>query len=291
LLAAVIGFAVARSGGGRTAPVPLDRHASNVVLRIAFPADWHPRTVPAPPLLGMTDELALASRDGAGVMLVVGRALTSDPTLLPSSLLKGLARAPAVRSVRLGPYRLYRYLDLRPRGDSVPESIYALPTTAGTILGVCVTRRDIPVLTSGCERVLGTLRLTSAAPLALGLSVGYARTLSAAIGKLNTVRVSAGARLRSGPQSIEARAARALAVAHMTAAAAVARLSAGPASTANRALASALGRTGAAYSALARAIGKQSARAYRTAQVTVGAAMKALRSAFAQLGQLGYRVS
>jgi hypothetical protein len=94
LLAAVIGFAVARSGGGRTAPVQLDRHASNVVLRIAFPADWHRRTVPAPPLLGMTDELALASRDGAGVMLVVGRALTSDPTLLPSSLLKKAWRAP-----------------------------------------------------------------------------------------------------------------------------------------------------------------------------------------------------
>jgi hypothetical protein len=290
LLAAAVGFLVARSGGGREVPVPLDRYASNRVLRIAFPADWHQRVAPALRLLDVTDDLALAPRDGAG-MLVIGRSITSAPSLLPSSLLAGLARPPVLRGVRLGRYRLYRYLDLLPRGQDFPESIYALPTTAGTILGVCIVRRHARDLTGGCERVLGTIRLTSAAPLPLGLSATYARALDAVIGKLNAVRVSAGARLRSGPQSVEARAAQALAAAHLTAATAVAHLSAGQASTANLALAGGLRTTGSAYSALAAALRKRSSRAYQSAEALVGAAMQALRSAFAQLGRLGYRVS
>jgi len=260
-------------------------------VRIAFPADWYRRAPPALPLLDLTDELALAPRDGGGLVLVIGRTTTSGPSLLPSSLLADLAHAPVPRSVRLGPYGLYRYLDLLPRGDDVPESIYALPTSAGTILGVCVMRTEAGGLAGDCERVLGTLRLTSAAPLALGLSASYARALSAVINKLNAVRVSAGARLRSGSQSIEVRAARMLAVAHTTAATVVGGLSAGPASTANRALASALRTTGAAYAALAGAVAKQSAGAYRIAEAQVGAAMNSLHSAFAQLGRLGYRVS
>ena len=81
-----------------------------------------------------------------------------------------------------------------------------------------------------------------------------------------------------------------LASAHATAAAAVAQLDAGPASSQNSALADALRSVASAYTALSRAAARHDAAGYKAATAAVSSAEQALSTAFAALEKLGYRV-
>jgi hypothetical protein len=193
--------------------------------------------------------------------------------------------------VTLGGLRFYRYLNLSPRGATL-ESVYALPSTVGTILGECVTGGARPSFARSCERVLATLRLSSGSLLPLGVSVSYAHALNQAISTLNAVRSGAGAQLHApGNAGARAKAAASLAAAHAAASAAVSRLDAGPASTANSSLASALTLAANAYTALARAAAHSDVRAYASAEVSLANATSAMAAALAQLGRLGYSVA
>ena len=292
LLAAAAGFFVARSGGGRATPVPLSRHAANGLIQVAFPADWRRSAARAPALLRLTDQLAVAPGGDTGRGLVIGRsAATGDQRLLPTALLSALARAPVPGVVVLGKLKWYRYLNLSPRGGAPRESIYALPTSRGTVLAACIRPGDRMGLISSCERVLSTLRLISSTALTPGPDVAYARALNAVIAKLNTIRTRAGAQLRAGGRSAAARAAATLAAAHTSAAGTLGRLDAGSAQAANRALTNALRMTGAAYAALGSAAASQAPARYRSARASLVVAMQALGVAFAQLSRLGYPVS
>jgi hypothetical protein len=293
LLAAAAGFFVARSGGGRAAPVPLSRHAANGLIQVAFPADWRRSAARAPALLRLTEQLAVAPGGDTGRGLVIGRsAATGDQRLLPTALLSALARAPVPGVVVLGKLKWYRYLNLSPRGGGPPrESIYALPTSRGTVLATCIGPADRMRLISSCERILSTLRLISSTALTPGPDVAYARALNAVIAKLNTIRTRAGTQLRAGGRSAAARAAATLAAAHTSAAGTLGRLDAGSAQAANRALTNALRMTGAAYAALGSAAASQAPARYRSARASLVVAMQALGVAFAQLSRLGYPVS
>jgi len=294
LLAAAAGFFVARSGGGRATPVPLSRHAANGLIQVAFPADWRRSAARAPALLRLTEQLAVAPEGDTGWGLVIGRSpATGDQRLLPTALLSALARAPVPGVVVLGKLKWYRYLNLSPRGGGPPrESIYALPTSRGTVLAACIgPASDRMGLISSCERVLSTLRLISSTALTPGPDVAYARALNAVIAKLNTIRTRAGAQLRAGGRSAAARAAATLAAAHISAAGTLGRLDAGSAQAANRALTNALRMTGAAYAALGSAAASQAPARYRSARASLVVAMQALGVAFAQLSRLGYPVS
>ena len=291
VIAALLGFTIARATGtGHSSPAPA-RHVSAGSLSITLPSGWRRQTPQADPQLGLGDELALAPASSGG-MLLIGRTVTANSDLLPQGLLSSLAVAPTPQIVSLGRISFYRYLNLSPRGQSTAETVYAAPTTLGTVLGVCVTRHAPAGFARSCELVLASLRLGSGTVLALGPSSSYATGLNAVLSKLNAVRSSAGSQLGSARDAAaQANAANALAAAHAAAAAELARLDAGTATAANSAVASALRMTADAYRALAVAAATGNAHGYSAASSAVTGAAQTLKSALARLSALGYQVT
>jgi ATPase family associated with various cellular activities (AAA) len=294
VVAGLLGLLLAvATGGSNSPPAPLNGHATAGPLRVSFPTNWKQETPPASPALGLTDELALAPSSSTGGTVVIGRATTTDASLLPQKLLASLPSQPKPQVVSLNGAQYYRYLDLTPQGANGPVSVYALPTTAGTVIGACLKSGASARFAGECERVLGTVRPTSGSVLALGPSAAYASGLNAAISKLNLVRATADPQLRSArTPAAQVRAANELAAAHKSAAATVSGLSAGPAESANVTLAASLLSTSDAYASLARAAaGGGDTQGYATASAALARAQGQLRAAFTQLSQLGYATS
>jgi hypothetical protein len=293
LVAAVLGFLLAREPGSSAPRAPaLDRHAAAGLLRVSFPNTWRLRTPPSGPRLGLTDELALAPEAPGGGVLMIGRTATRDPTLLPQSLLRALSHAPAGQIVTFDGARLYRYLNLSPSDANWPESVYALPTTIGTVLAVCVEHGAVSSFASSCERVIATIRLASGSVLAIGPMASYASALDAAITKLNAAHSVLGSKLRNARTvADQAKAANELATVYFNATTAVGRLSAGTAQAANLELASALRSTGDGYAALGGAAAHHDASGYAAARSSLAHAASALTAAFVQLASFGYAVA
>ena len=299
VIVAVIGFAVARSsrgggGGSGETPPALSNHAATTSFRVSYPADWHRLSAtPAGVLPPLGDALALAPKASGG-QLVIGTTPVGDSASgqLPAALASALAQTPNGEVVELGGQHLERYLDLSPRGQSATESVYLLPTTAGTIGAVCAADKPSAAFTATCERVLATLRLTSGSALALGIDTGYALKLNAIVATLNSARRAVGPGLLTGSLQARAQAAQRLAAAHAAAAAAAARLSPAGAdlTKANQTLVSALGQTAAAYRTLGQAITGRRQAAYRDAQAKLAAGARILGAAFTSLRGLGYRI-
>jgi serine/threonine protein kinase len=281
-LAAVVGFVVASSSSGGGTAAALTGSATAGSLEMSFPASWQQQTsVPTTPGLQLTSPLAVASPATSGELLV-GGASPGGPTLLPASLISALPSAPHGEAVRLGAMDFYRYRDLQPSGAIGPEAVYALPTSAGTVVGVCVLPSSgASVVGVECERMLGSLKLTSGSALPLGPSQSYATALSRALATLNAVRAGAGAQLaKAGTAAAQATAAARLARAHEQAAAAVRAASPGPAEqTANAVIAAALARIAGGYSAMATAARGGNGSGYDSARQTVTAGTAALTSA------------
>jgi ATPase family protein associated with various cellular activities (AAA) len=287
LIAAVLGSILAREMLAGPSVHWAVASARAGILQISYPSNWRVTRPPATPRLRLTDELALALGRG---LLVVGRT-TGYPGPLPQSVITRLDLATVPQIVKVGTVRLYRYATA-PQTGSASESIYTAPTTAGTIVGICRTDGGGVKFVSNCERALGTIRLRAGTFLPVGLTGTYAQTVTTVIASLNAARASQGAELARPTNSQSAvRAARDLAAAHAAAASALLRVSAGPASTVNASLANALQMSARAYTALALAAAGKDQRAYNAARVSLARASEALRSAFAQLSQLGYRVS
>jgi predicted Ser/Thr protein kinase len=290
VIAAGVGFAVAHSSGGSTASA-LSGHAAAGPLEVSFPSSWQQQgSVPTTPGISLNGSLALAASSSGGE-LVIGSATPNGATLLPASLLSALPSAPHGEAVRLGELELYRYRNLQPTGAAVPETVYALGTSSGTVLGVCVPPASGAVaFTAQCEQVLGSLKLTSGSATALGLNQAYATALGSALSALNSARVSAGATLaKAGSASAQATAAATLAQAHAHAAAAVRAANPGPAEqAANAALAAALSRIAGGYSALASAARSGNTGGYDAARQTVDGGTAALTKAVGELRKLGY---
>ena len=244
------------------------------------------------PRLKLGNEIVLRRTHPAGGALVIGTARTTDESLLPPSLRAASPGAPPQQTVVLGRAQFYRYLSLTPAGASVPETVYAVPTTAGTVIGACVLQGAAAGLLSGCEEVLASLRLSRGHTLGLGPSLALAAGLTRTIAALNVVLVSAGDRLRSatGPRA-QARAAGALAAAYDHAAASVRRLGGVSRDTdATAALAGALGRLSAGYSALGRAARRGDKRAYDAARVAIEFGAGSVTAALGRFVKLGYTV-
>jgi O-antigen/teichoic acid export membrane protein len=290
VVVAALGFTIARGISSRPRPAALDRHASVGSLEVMFPSDWRRSAPGAAQPQRLTDEIALAPATGGG-MLVIGRMVAADHDLLPPSLIASLAVAPKPRIVTLGNVRLYRYESPSSRDEHGSQSVYVVPTTVGTVVGVCRTPQATAAFLSSCQRTLGSLRLASGRFLALGPSPTYAAALNSAINHLNGVRVSAGSSLRTAPNSDgQAKAANALATAYATGATELTSLNAGSAVIANSAVAAGLRLTAVAYSALAVAAAANDAQGYSNASASVTRGSDAVNSALAQLDALGYRV-
>jgi hypothetical protein len=289
---AVVGFALARYGASKatSAPPALNRQASVADFKVNFPSNWRLVPVRTIPFLPLGDVMTLVSPQTAGAELVMGTTQTSTPADLPPRLravLPGLGR-PQV--VTLGGRGFYRYLNLNPQGETISESIYALPTTVGTITAVCSAQSADTPFTASCERVLATIRLTTGDALAITANPGYALELNHILGQLNAVRKSDGPGLRAGSVSARERAASALADAHAQAASAAKQISAVNVSVANQELISALNQNATAYRALARAAARQSPSAYGQAETALATANRSLDAVFVALRELGYQV-
>jgi hypothetical protein len=294
-LAAAVGFIVSpQSHRAPTQALGLTQTASAGHVVISYPSAWRPAsaTDPAPASLRLSAPVALVPRQGGGA-LFVGTTTATDPTLLPKGLGATLAAPPQGAAVKLGSFVFRRYLNLLPQGAAAPETVYALPTTAGTVIASCIAPSvDATLFASTCERAVGSLRLRSAAALTLTANPAFAKALGGVVATLDAARGAAGHRLAGARRPADqAAAARRLAQAHDDAAKAAARLSPGPVGAdANAAIVAALHRLGAAYAALAQAAAHHDARMYGAASKAINQADAALGAAFARLAQDGYAI-
>lgn len=288
-VAAVLGFVLARSAHGGNPALAFGKPVSAGVLEVSFPDGWRLRPARQTSLLGPIHGRVASSGGG---WIEVGTATTTDPSLLPASIVASRSGAPAAAQlVTLGGVTFYRYSGLRLRGLAGSESIYATPTRNGTVLAVCHSTSERGGFAGTCQHVVQSIRLRSGS-LSPGLVPSYASTLTAVIGKLDTARAGWGAQLSAARTARgQAAAARQLSTAHAEAAAALAALDPGPATSANLALVGALRRAADAYNALGLAAADKRARAYHLAAATVADANATLSSALGALGAFGYRVS
>jgi hypothetical protein len=295
VVAAVIGYLVSPSSGGSSAPPQpaLVGSASAGPLAISFPAGWQHQSGLVTHNLTLANQIGVSSAAPASGQLILGTANSNDPTLLPSSILSALSTAPTPQVVTLGHSQFYRYLDLTPSGASAPETIYALPTTAGIVIAVCQPNGAGAAFMSACEQVVSTLQLSSGKVLGLGPSTTYASGFSALISKLSAARTGAEAKLASATTpAAQAKAATDLSTAYQQAASALGALSPPPAAaSANASAAAALHAIASGYAALALAAKHNDHHRYASAQDAIAHGSDALSAAFSQLAKLGYVTS
>jgi O-antigen/teichoic acid export membrane protein len=286
LTAAVLGFAIARSGGSDVPRRTGETQASSGLLQLAVPVGWHYLAAGPVQQLALSDELLLRSPRADGGTLLVGRDTTGNPTAVARSFVGKLPQASTPQQVLLAGARFIRYATTPARA----KWVYVLPTTVGTVVGVCVAGESGPSFSATCERILDSIRVRAAGASAT-FPAGYATGLIAAISRLNAVRASAGAELAAARDARhEELAARKLAAAHADAAATLLRLDPGPAAGANAAVAAALRTTSDSYSSLAAAAARSDARGYANASASLRHANTALKVAFLRLRVFGLRV-
>lgn len=292
VIVAAIGFLWAHFGlpHNKTAPPPLARQGAVGSFKVDYPATW--TLTPARPVarFPLSDEIQLTSTLAGSATLVIGTAHPPNPYLLPQRLRAVLSPQPQPQTIRLGGLDFLRFTNLTPAGLNVTESVYVLPTTFGTITGVCSATTPSVTFTSGCERVLASIQVTSGSPLSLGVDTGYALALNQILTELNTARAADGPGLRATDLTTRAHAATALALAHATAATSAGAISASGMSAANPALVSALTLDSTAYRNLARAASHQDQGAYTRAVNSLQRASQALNRVYDELRVIGYRV-
>jgi Protein kinase domain len=294
VLAAALGFLVAPSKSSSSPAHPsLVGSASAGPLTISFPGGWRHQATSAVSDLTVDNELELVAARPASGTLVMGTASSVGSTLLPAGFVSALPSLPTPQVVTLGASQFYRYLDLMPKGATRPETVYALPTTAGAVIAVCQPTGTSVTFMTACERVVGTLRLSSGKVLGLGPNAAYASAVSSVTGRLNAEANSAQARLASARTPREqAKAAAQLAAASKTAASQVQKLNPGPAAvSANAAIAAALRTISDGYASLELAAMHNDRGAYQTARSEIQRASDALSAAFGQLSRSGYTIS
>jgi serine/threonine protein kinase len=296
---AVVGVAAAGAVGLLAAPTatrsapppnPLTKTASRGPITVSYPANWGPKAAAATTGLSLANQIAVGPVAPAGGALAIGTAATSDPSLLPARLLTALPTGPTAQIVTLGHAQFYRYLDLRPQGSAI-ETVYALPTTIGTVLAVCQLTNAAADVPSGCERVLATLRVTGGSVLGVGPSPAFAAALARLLSALNAGTARAATQLSVAHKAAaQAAAANSFAAAYDTAASAVAHLQPGPlASAATEALARALRAMGQQYTSLERAASHHDKHGYDAARAAIPSRFSAVTAALAQLSKLGYQ--
>jgi serine/threonine protein kinase len=260
-------------------------------IRVSVPADWQSqRTAISPPGTKLTNEISLAPTRPAGGTFVIGTVTGTDLSLLPPSW-SASASGTRPQVVMLGHNRFYRYVGFTPPGAPAGDNVYALPTSDGTVLGVCGLLGASVAFSTTCESVLGTLQLDGARPVSLGPSAGFGSQLSGVMKELNRTLADGESRLSAAGRSRDqARAARALSVAYARAASALRHLPAGPATKATAALAGALGKEGMDYGALAVAASHLDRGAYAAAGAAVAKDAGAVAAAFGELAKAGYTV-
>ncbi|HEX4344349.1 MAG TPA: hypothetical protein VHZ31_02190, partial [Solirubrobacteraceae bacterium] len=292
------------AGGPAAATSGLPEQATHAGVGLRYPAGWRPAARgPRLPGLDFTAPLVLAAGGasgaaGAGVVAgVVKDAVGSD--LLPAGLRKRLpATAPKGEPVLLGDTQALRYAQLDVGGYADALTLYAVPTSDGSVVVACHAPAGSAAFFDDCARSAATLaldglpslRLDGARALPLGPSPSYGRRVATAIGTLDRAVRAGAAHLR------QARTARGQATVARALAASVTRvasgLQAGSVSARDReghdALVGAIRALGTRYGQLATAAADGSASAYGDAADGVRRADGRVRQAVRALATLGY---
>ena len=207
LVAAVV-LGLLLGGGGDEDPAP-PRTAASILpeqgvqsgsIALEVPKGWQLLdSTPDIPGLALSDVAAYApgGRDGGrGVGIGMGDA--NDSTLLASGFREQLDLAdgevPERTAVKLGPDDLeaYRYAGLQPEGFDRTVTLYVAPTSAGVATVVCAAPPEAAeAFAPECEGIADTLQVSDAEPFPVGPDPGYAKTVNAALGRLDR-RVAAG---------------------------------------------------------------------------------------------------
>ncbi len=196
LVAAALGFGFARLLGGGSSK-PANKAASAGPVQLSFPSNWLIQDVPAAQARGLTDPLGLGPPSTGHGLLVIGTSEGRNGSLLPGPLRSALSDGSPANVVTLGALNFNVYPNIS-EGAGSNASLYALPTTAGTVFGICVTSGAPAGFTHSCERVLASVRLSSGRVVPPGQSASYASAVNQTIDKLNAARAKAGAQLALG---------------------------------------------------------------------------------------------
>jgi len=290
-----VGFVLAPASDRAPArSLPLSQTASTSRLSISYPGGWRQATAAPAAVrsLKLSGPVALVPSAGGGA-LIVGTTATVDSNLLPTGFGTTLLSAPQGTPVKLGSRIFLRYLNLLPRDASAPETVYALPTTGGTVISSCITSTaNATEFASACERAVSSVRLGSSAVLPLTGNPAFAAALGVVIRTLNGARAADGRRLEAATHPADqAVAAGRLSRAYDNAATGAARLTPGPVGAdANAAITAALHKLGSAYGSLAHAAERADKRQYAAATTAIAQADAALSAGFARLRQDGYSI-
>ncbi|MEA2281203.1 MAG: hypothetical protein QOK21_1810 [Solirubrobacteraceae bacterium] len=249
-------------------------------LDVAVPAQWRLRISPP----GSAAEAALGvayapSRDQASWNWLAG-APVDDPSLVPASVRKVLARpprAPVPTHLAGRPAWAYRDLTLRDGGHL---ALVVSPVASGVLLSGCEVRRGVPP--AGCGNGVLSIAGARAVPptpdLALRLRGGPP------LRALQRARAAGAGELRSATTGeSQAAASTRLASAHRAAAATLAPFA--PRTGPGAVLLGSLRASAAAYERLATAARAERPAAYRKARRQAGAADRRLRRALTVLAR------
>jgi hypothetical protein len=294
VLAAVVGFLVGGSGGGKSStgggtPTVV---AASPDVKAKVPSGWSKLgSAPAVPGMDLAEPVAFAPGGKAGgdlVELGAVRKSADNSTLLSTGLIKAAGTLPAKEAVEVsGGMQGYRYRNLRLSGFSRPVTVFAVPTSAGVATLACVGAQ------ATCDASINTMQLVSAKAFPVGPSSDYAKAVGGALGTLRKATKSGQAQLGSAKTpKAQASAANGLSAAYGKAAKTLGGLSVSPADKlANQQLVSGLNATAKAYSSAAKAASKHNKSAYAKASKDVATGQKSVAKALAGLKSAGYNVT
>jgi hypothetical protein len=296
VVGAIAGFVLGGSGGSEGESADLGSSASAGTLAVSFPDGWkRVAQEPTIPGLDFSQPIVLAPPSPAGARVEAGGTDGTGPTLLPKPFLAALKAPPkSDDAVQLGSLQAFRYSNLTPAGAPGPVTVYTAPTTEGVATVACASPAGPPdaAFLRECERVAGTLELTSGKPLALGPREEYGKAVGGALTRLDSSAASGAKRLSAARTPAgQAAASRALAATYARAVRQVRAAPDGPfESAAHTQLVNSLRRVATGYSSAARAAARGDRGAYAAARRRVRRGGAALRRAQAGLTALGYKV-
>ncbi len=293
--AVVAGFLLGSSGSGGKSSPTFANSATVGPVQLRYPSGWQLGAAqPAIPGITFSSPLALGrSPSGAGLTAGVVAA-AGGPTLLAPSFRTQVAGAlPTPTPVRLGSAEAYRYSDLQDRGLAGTVTLYAVPTSAGTVTIACWSSSAAAAgFHADCGQVAATLRLVGVTAYPLGPSPAFGHQLTQSFDRLRAASSAPLAALHAAKTpGAQAAAARKLAHAYSDAAQGLARAGVTPmVRDAQAAIVGSLTQLAGAYSRAAAAAQSGSAAAYARAGKAINSASAGLGASLRTLTDLGYTV-
>jgi hypothetical protein len=297
LVAAVLGFILAGSGGSKAPSVETPTAAAgNDSLEMLFPPSWK-RIGSGPAIPGVKFDNPIAfttdgSASGPGVVFGQVTDGASNSTLLSAELRAAAGFKPtdvpkrkAVKLAR-GNVQAYEYENLSVKGVPGKLTMFTAPTSAGVATVACTAA------VADCEAIANTLKLRDGEALPVGPSKAFGDAVSKALASVSSATKSGRAQLKSAKTNkSQAPVARKVSLAYDQAAQSVEGLDVSPAdATLKSDLVDDLRAGQQAWKQLSTAAAKHDKPAYGKAEDAIAAAETKLQNALKGLQAAGYSV-